>query len=224
MRRITLLTGAMLVLAAFVLGRLSAQDADTGPDPSCNLCPADHVPAEEIAAYERVAMETGLTDLQVRSIDIGKSNVQVALVHRGPLEAPRPQSVASHDLVTEVYYVLSGGGTNLTGADLIDKQRRPPDNRAVQFLNGPGNNSAGVRDGAAYELEAGGRSGDPCGHRTPVHADRRPHHLSHGASGSGQGGAVDGCRGVAGVPGGERSVVKSCGSRVTCTARLHYYR
>ncbi len=155
MRRITLLTGAMLVLAAFVLGRLSAQDADTGPDPSCNLCPADHVPAEEIAAYERVAMETGLTDLQVRSIDIGKSNVQVALVHRGPLEAPRPQSVASHDLVTEVYYVLSGGGTNLTGADLIDKQRRPPDNRAVQFLNGPGNNSAGVRDGAAYELEAG---------------------------------------------------------------------
>ena len=45
MRRITLLTGAMLVLAAFVLGRLSAQDADTGPDPSCNavsrptMCP-----------------------------------------------------------------------------------------------------------------------------------------------------------------------------------------
>ena len=155
MRRITLLTGAMLVLAAFVLGRLSAQDADTGSDPSCNLCPADYVPAEEIAAYERVAMETGLTDLQVRSIDIGTANVQVALVHRGPLEAPRPQSVASHDLVTEVYYVLSGGGTNLTGADLIDKQRRPADNRAVQFLNGPGNNSAGVRDGVTYEINAG---------------------------------------------------------------------
>ena len=155
MRRITLLTGAMLVLAAFVLGRLSAQDADAGPDPSCNLCPADYVPAEEIAAYERVAMETGLTDLQVRSIDIGKANVQVALVHRGPLEEPRPQSVASHDLVTEVYYVLSGGGTNLTGGDLIDSQRRPADNRAVQFLNGPGRNSASVRDGATYEIEAG---------------------------------------------------------------------
>ena len=155
MRRITLLTGAMLVLASFVLGRLSAQDADAGPDPSCTLCPADYVPAEEIAAYEQVAMETGLTDLQVRSIDIGNANVQVALVHRGPLEAPRPQSVASHDLVTEVYYVLSGGGTNLTGADLIDKQRRPADNRAVQFLNGPGNNSAGVRDGVTYEINAG---------------------------------------------------------------------
>ena len=155
MGRITIIAGAALVLAAFVLGRLSAQDADTGPEPSCTLCPADFVPAEEIRAYERVAMDTGLTDLQVRSIDIGKANVQVALVHRGPLESPRPQSVASHDLVTEVYYVLSGGGTNLTGADLIDRQRRPADNRAVQFLNGPGNNSAGVRDGETFELEAG---------------------------------------------------------------------
>ena len=193
MRRITLLTGAMLVLAAFVLGRLSAQDSDTGPEPSCTLCPADYVPADEIAAYERVAMETGLTDLQVRSIDIGKANVQVALVHRGPLEEPRPQSVASHDLVTEVYHVLSGGGTNLTGGDLIDSRRRPADNRAVQFLNGPGRNSAGVRDGATYELEAGRRAGHPCGDRAPVHPHRGPHHLSHGPRGPGQGGAVAGC-------------------------------
>ena len=155
MRRITLLSGSMLLIAAFVLGRLSAQDADTGPEASCTLCPADYVPAAEIAAYEQVAMDTGLTDQQVRSIDVGKTNVQVALVHRGPLAEPRPQSVASHDLVTEVYYVLSGGGTNLTGGDLIDSQRRPPDNRAVQLLNGPGRNSAGVRDGATFELEAG---------------------------------------------------------------------
>lgn len=56
-------------MAAFVLGRLSAQDADTGPEPSCALCPADYVPAAEIAAYEQVAMDTGLTDLQTRSID-----------------------------------------------------------------------------------------------------------------------------------------------------------
>ena len=155
MRRITLLAGAMLLMAAFVLGRLSAQDADPGPEPSCTRCPADYVPAAEISAYEQVAMDTGLTDQQIRSIDVGRTNVQVALVHRGPLAEPRPQSVASHDLVTEVYYVLSGGGANLTGGDLIDSQRRPPDNRAVQFLNGPGRNSAGVRDGATYELEAG---------------------------------------------------------------------
>ncbi len=154
-RKMAFFTATVMVLAAFALGRLSAQDADSGPEPSCTLCPADHVPAEEIAAYERVAMDAGLTDQQVRSIDIGNVNVQIALAHRGALDAPRPQSVAEHDLVTEVYYVLSGSGTNLTGADLVDKQRRPADNRAVQFLNGPGNNAAGVRDGVTYDLEAG---------------------------------------------------------------------
>ena len=146
---------ALAVVAAFALGRVSGGAQDPGPAPSCDMCDADFVPAEELEAYERVADATGLTDLQVRSLDIGKANVQIALVKRGALEAPRPHSVAEHDLVTEVYYVLSGSGTNLTGPDLVDKRRRPADNRAVQFLNGPGNNAAAVRDGVTFELTAG---------------------------------------------------------------------
>ena len=151
-------------------------------------------------------MDTGLTDLQVRSIDIGKANVQVALVHRGPLESPRPQSVASHDLVTEVYYVLSGGGTNLTGADLIDRQRRPADNRAVQFLNGPGNNSAGVRDGETFELEAGDVLVIPAG--TGHQFTRIDDHITYlmVRVDPDKVGAVNGCGGVAGVSGGKRAV------------------
>ena len=91
----------------------------------------------------------------MRSIDIGKTNVQIALVHRGKLEAPRPRSVAEHSLVSEVYYVLSGSGTNVTGPDLVGTQRRPADNRAVQFLNGPGSNSESIRNSRTYELEEG---------------------------------------------------------------------
>ena len=146
---------AVAVVLAFVAGRFSGGAQDEGPAPSCDMCEADFVSAEELEAYERVADATGLTDLQVRSLDIGKANVQIALVKRGALEAPAPHSVAEHDLVTEVYYVLSGSGTNLTGPDLVDKRRRPADNRAVQFLNGPGNNAAAVRDGVTYELTAG---------------------------------------------------------------------
>ena len=155
MNRTTLAISALAVVAAFALGRVSGGAQDEGPAPSCDMCDADFVPADELEAYERVADATGLTDLQVRSVDIGKANVQIALVKRGALEAPRPHSVAEHDLVTEVYYVLSGSGTNLTGPDLVDKRRRPADNRAVQFLNGPGNNAAAVRDGVTFELTAG---------------------------------------------------------------------
>src|SRR5213075_720994 len=52
----------------------------------------------------------------VRSVDIGRARVQIALVRRGKLDAPAPRSVAEHDLVSEVYVVLSGSGTN--GTDL----------------------------------------------------------------------------------------------------------
>ena len=149
MRKVML--GASVVMFAFVLGRLSAQDIQ----PNCEMCPSTYVPAEELQEYIRVAEETGAVDQQVRSIDIGETNLQVAIAHRGKLDEPRSQSVAEHDLVTEVYYVLSGSGTNRTGPDLVDKQRRPPDNRAVRFLNGPGNNAAEMRNPATHELTQG---------------------------------------------------------------------
>ncbi|HEY7671458.1 MAG TPA: hypothetical protein VIC71_04510 [Gammaproteobacteria bacterium] len=139
------------VLVAFVVGRISAQDVL----PSCIMCAATYIPAAEIAAYESVAVAESLTDQQVRSVDIGRANVQIALAHRGKLDAPAPRSVAEHDLVTEVYVVLSGSGTNLTSPALIDAERRPADNRAVRFLNGPGQNAAGMRNPVAQELKAG---------------------------------------------------------------------
>ena len=146
-----LLLSVVVVMCAFVLGRVSGQDVE----PSCEMCPSVHVPADEIQAYAEVGRESGRVDQQVRSIDIGKVNVQVAVAHRGQLDAPRPGSVAEHDLVTEVYYVLSGAGTTLTGPDLDDKRRRLPDNRAVQFLNGPGNNAAAIRNGVVTALVPG---------------------------------------------------------------------
>ena len=149
MRKITL--SLLAVVVAFVLGRLSAQDIQ----PSCEMCPSTYVSAEEIQQYADVGREAGVTDQQVRSIDIGKANVQIAVAHRGKLDAPPSGSVAEHDLVTEVYYVLSGSGTNRTGPDLVDKRRRPRDNRAVQFLNGPGNNAADIRTPTTHELKAG---------------------------------------------------------------------
>jgi len=138
------------VMFAFVLGRLSAQDVQ----PSCEMCPSTYVSAEEIQEYAELGRSASLVDQQVRSLDIGKINLQVAVAHRGQLDERRGR-VAEHDLVTEVYYVLSGSGTVLTGPDLVNPQRRPPDNRAVMFLNGPGNNAEDVRGGVVNDLKAG---------------------------------------------------------------------
>jgi mannose-6-phosphate isomerase-like protein (cupin superfamily) len=142
---------ALAVVLAFAIGRLSAQDGIA----SCRMCPSTYIPRSEIAQYEAIGRATNVIDQQMRALDIGKAQVEIALVHRGKLEAPAPRSVATHDLVSEVYYILSGSGTNRTGPDVVDPQRRPPDDRAVRLLNGPGANGTDLRNPAEHELEAG---------------------------------------------------------------------
>jgi len=142
---------ALAVVLAFAFGRLSAQEGVA----SCRMCPSTYIPRSEIAQYEAIGRATNVIDQQMRALDIGKAQVEIALVHRGKLDAPAPRSVATHDLVSEVYYILSGSGTNRTGPDVVDPQRRPPDDRAVQLLNGPGANATDLRNPADHELQAG---------------------------------------------------------------------
>ena len=120
--------------------------------PSCNQCSSTYIPAAELEEF----LEIPQVDQQVRSLDIGKTNLQMAIAHRGRLEPRSTGGVAEHSLVTEIYYVISGSGTNVTGPNLVKSVPRPPDNRAVQFLNGPGHNAEEIRNGQTVELEAGG--------------------------------------------------------------------
>ena len=152
MRTILLLTGIASVAVAFAIGRLSAQESSA----SCRMCPSVYIPASEIAEFTALGRaDLSLLDQQMRAIDIGKSQVEVALVHRGKLDKVGPRSVATHDLVSEVYYILSGSGTNRTGPDVVDSKRRPATDRAVQRLNGPGADAADIRNAAEHELKAG---------------------------------------------------------------------
>jgi mannose-6-phosphate isomerase-like protein (cupin superfamily) len=130
---------------AFVSTPLAAQEFP----PSCNMCSATYIPAAELQQFLTIPQ----IDQQVRSLDIGKVNVQVAIVHRGRQE--QPGAVAEHSLVSEIYYILSGGGTNVLGPELIDAVPRPPTNNAVMRLNGPGHNAAAIRDGETVELRPG---------------------------------------------------------------------
>ena len=129
--------------------------AQGDPQPSCKLCPATYVARDEIQAYVAKAIAENRTDQQVRDVDIGKSHVGVGVVHRGKLAAPAPESVAEHDLVSEVYHIIDGSATLVTGPDLVGMKRRPADLETVRLFNGPGNNSTSIRNGVAHELKAG---------------------------------------------------------------------
>jgi mannose-6-phosphate isomerase-like protein (cupin superfamily) len=132
---------------------LAVRSQDPDPEPTCSGCPASYIPNEEIQAYLKRAMADRIIDQQVRAVDIGKSNVAVGLVHRTKIE--KPGEVAEHDLVSEVYHVMSGSATLVTGPEMEGMERRPATNTNVRMLNGPGHNAKSVRDGVTHQLKAG---------------------------------------------------------------------
>ena len=138
-----------------VLCMLAGLLAQGGPEPTCTMCPATYINNDEIQAYAKKAVAEKLTDQQIRDVEIGKGHIGIGVVYRGKLAAPAPESVAEHDLVSEVYHVIEGSATLMTGPDLVDKKRRPANLETVRLFNGPGNNSASIRNGVAHDLKAG---------------------------------------------------------------------
>jgi len=132
---------------------LTAQSG--GPDPTCRMCPATYIDSSEVDAYVKKAMAEKLTDQQIRDVEIGKAHIGVGVVYRPRLTVPPADSVAEHDLVSEVYHVISGSGTLVTGPDLVGKQRRPADLETVRLFNGPGNNAASIRNPVSREIKTG---------------------------------------------------------------------
>jgi mannose-6-phosphate isomerase-like protein (cupin superfamily) len=140
---------------AAILVTMAAVYAQHVPTATCQGCPASYISNEELQAYLKRAIARNQIDQQVRSVDIGKSGVAVGMVHRTKLDKPALNSVAEHDHVSEVYHVISGSATLVTGPDLIDAARRPATNENVRLLNGPGSNAAGIRNGVTHQLKAG---------------------------------------------------------------------
>ena len=60
-----------------------------------------------------------------------------------------------HDLVSEVYHIISGSATLMLGPDITNRQRRPATLQTVVEFNGPGNNGSEIRNGVSYDLKPG---------------------------------------------------------------------
>jgi mannose-6-phosphate isomerase-like protein (cupin superfamily) len=86
---------------------------------------------------KHVGPEGGATDRQIRVVDLGKYNVAVGVLHRGATREGAPVAAISHDRVTEVYYILSGGGTLVTGGKIMNGRRSGPESEVTTTLNGP---------------------------------------------------------------------------------------
>lgn len=147
MRFKVLLVGSLAVLA------LMAQS----PQPTCHKCQATYIPKSELDAYTAKAIKYKIVDQQVRTVDLGKSQVGIAMVTRGKLVpgSARKGAVAEHEQVSEVYYVIDGSATLLTGPEIVGAVKRPADEKTVRLQNGPGWNADTITNPQVIHLKAG---------------------------------------------------------------------
>ncbi len=76
----------------------------------------------DIQATIKQEIATNVTDIPIRTVDVGGHNVGIAVVHRE--KGTNLTAAASHDKVSEVYSVLEGTGTFVSGGTLVNPQRR----------------------------------------------------------------------------------------------------
>jgi mannose-6-phosphate isomerase-like protein (cupin superfamily) len=115
--------------------------------------PATDVSSADIQATLKQAIEKKITDIPIRTVDAGGHNIGIGLVHR-----PKGTNLvggASHDLVSEVYHVLEGAGTLVTGGTLIAPERRADNASNVVTINGPGYSGKGIEGGVRRRVGKG---------------------------------------------------------------------
>lgn len=100
--------------------------------------------ATDITAAEVQAVlnaPTGGGDRQMKVVDMGKYNVSVGVLHRGTTTSGAPVSAINHEHVTEVYYIISGAGTLVTGGTVDNIRPVAADSEIVKLAVGPSNNA-----------------------------------------------------------------------------------
>ncbi len=145
----------MNIAKKVILGSVTALFALSAQQPTCNKCDASYVSNEEIQQYLKRAQDNGLVDQQSRAVNIGKANIGIGVVYRGKLDKPPADAVAEHDLVSEVYHIIDGSATLVTGPNITNLKRRPADLQTVREFNGPGNSGSEIVNGVTHQLKAG---------------------------------------------------------------------
>jgi mannose-6-phosphate isomerase-like protein (cupin superfamily) len=120
---------------------------------------ATYITDEEI----KTVLATPGIDHTIRVVDIGNENFAIGIIHRGASAAAaaarggRQANAAAtpcgdhmstpptdalpgaitHDSQTEGYFIVSGGGTLVTGGRIVNGSRSAPDAAVTKELNGP---------------------------------------------------------------------------------------
>jgi mannose-6-phosphate isomerase-like protein (cupin superfamily) len=136
-----------VLVSTFTLSQaVTRSQSGTPPRSAVDVTNAD------IRATLKQAPPDGVMDQQIRVVDMGKYNVAVGVLHRA---AKAKQTAIEHAQVTEVYHIIDGSGTFVTGGQMVEPTASPAEGTTVKILVGPSTNGASIRGGQSRKVGPG---------------------------------------------------------------------
>jgi hypothetical protein len=95
-----------------------------------SLPPATDLTNDQIQAFLKALPRDKVSDLPIRAVDVGGYKVGVFGVFRP--KSSKQEAILHETKTTEVYQILDGSGTLVTGGTLVDPRREPPTGTSIR--------------------------------------------------------------------------------------------
>ena len=110
----------------------------------------------DILSTVQKTISAPVSDQQIKVVSVnGEYNVGVGVVHRAKTAGRDVGFGVEHSEITEVYHVISGEGTLVTGGTIENEKAIAPDSPVVTTLNGPSTGGGKVVGGHSRKIGPG---------------------------------------------------------------------
>lgn len=149
--------GLLVVGFLFVLAIPKNFRAQTpSPAPHLPRGTATDISSAEVQAMVQKTAADRVSDQAIRVVNVNSEyNVSIGVVHRAKTSGKDAPSGIEHAQITEVYHVIEGNGTLVTGGTLDNPREIPAENPVVTVLNGPSTGGSAIQGGVSRRLAPG---------------------------------------------------------------------
>jgi hypothetical protein len=117
---------------------------------------ATDVSSAEIQALVQKTAADRISDQALRVVSInGEYNVGVGVVHRAKTSGTQSGGGIEHSQITEIYHVMEGNATLVTGGSMDNTSEFPADHPVVTVLNGPSTRGGPIQNGVSRKIGPG---------------------------------------------------------------------
>jgi cupin len=152
----------MFSFLAFVFG-LSITNKFSAPAQSAQTV-TPHLPrgtatdigSAEIQSLVQKTASERISDQAIRVVSINSEyNVGVGVVHRAKTSGAQAGGGIEHSQITEIYHVIEGNATLVTGGSMDNLTEFPADHPVVTVLNGPSTRGGPIQNGVSRKIGPG---------------------------------------------------------------------